>query len=196
MIKLFNPFIGLPSPRKTKSFIHASLIVATLAALLAFVVEAGGKSAVPTSDPFVILLQGIYEPVVHGPNLGLDLVDLDDGSYSKTKIYRVEGLPGGTQQAVGTFYVQAFRDVAGSGLCVYDVPGGKFTAVFTEVILIPEDDGTGLGVNLVGTAELDILEATGIYKSFVGGHIHMVDILHLTFEGNVFNEYCFCHISR
>jgi hypothetical protein len=35
----------------------------------------------------------------------------------------------------------------------------------------------------VGTAELDILEATGIYKSFVGGHIHMVDILHLTFEG-------------
>ena len=39
------------------------------------------------SDPFVVLLKGLYQPVVHAPNLGLSLVDLNDGSYSKTKIY-------------------------------------------------------------------------------------------------------------
>ena len=30
----------------------------------------------------------IYQPVVNGPNLGLSMVDLNDGSYSTTKIYR------------------------------------------------------------------------------------------------------------
>ena len=196
MIKLFNQSVGRLRLTKTRSFIQASLVVATLAALLSSAGEALSQAAVPTGDPFVILLKGTYEPVVHGPNLGLKLADLNDQSYVKTRVYRVDGLPGGTEQAVGTFYVQAFREVAGTGLCVYDVPGGKFTAVFTEVILVPEDDGTGgLGINLVGTAELDILEATGIYKSYVGGHIHMVDILHLTFP-DIFDEYCFCHISR
>ena len=194
MIKLFNQPIGRLCLTKTKSLIQASLIVGTLVALLSFVGEALGQ-AVPTSDPFTILLKGTYEPVVRGPNLGLDLVNLDDQSYSKTKIYRVDGLPGGTDNTIGTFYVQALREVSGNNLCVYHLPGGSFTAFFTDVIFVPEPDGTGLGINLVGTAELDILEATGIYKSFVGGHIHMVDILHLTFP-DIFDEYCFCHISR
>ena len=35
-----------------------------------------------------------------------------------------------------------------------------------------------VGRILEGTFELTILEATGIYQSFVGGHNHMVDKLH------------------
>ena len=33
-------------------------------------------------DSFVVLLKGLYRPVTHGPNLGLSMVDLNDGSYS------------------------------------------------------------------------------------------------------------------
>ena len=59
----------------------AALTLGTLVALLSFSGQALGQ--VP-SDPFVILLKGIYEPVVHGPNLGLSQVNLSDGSYSTT----------------------------------------------------------------------------------------------------------------
>ena len=155
-----------------------------------------GKAAVP-SNPFVILLKGTYEPVVDGPNLGLDSVDLNDGTYSKTQIYRVDGLPGGTDQAVGTFYVQAFRGIP-NPLCAYHVPGGSFTAIFGERHFVVTPDGTG-GLNIVGTVELEILEGTGIYRSFVGGHIHMDDVLlHRTGTAPnfVFDEYCFCYVSK
>src|ERR1700674_495763 len=46
------------------------------------------------NDPFVLLLKGVYEPVPTGSvqhNLGLTTVDLDDGSYSKTRIYPIFG---------------------------------------------------------------------------------------------------------
>src|SRR4051794_9441651 len=68
-------------------------------------VRAQGEAA-PTD--FVILLKGLYQPVVHRPNLGLSAVDLSDGSYSTTKIYPVSGTPGNTNQnkAIGDFYVQ------------------------------------------------------------------------------------------
>ena len=68
------------------------------------------------------------------------------------------------------------------------------TMVFTgsDVRFVP--DGLG-GQYLIGTVELTILEATGIYKSFVGGHNHMVDVLHFTAAGPIV-EYCFCNISR
>ena len=46
-----------------------------------------------------------------------------------------------------------------------------------------------------GQVFLDITEATGIYKSFVGGHNKMVDILHQLADGT-FVEHCFCIISR
>ena len=39
----------------------------------------------------VVLLRGLYQPVVDGPDLGLSGVDLNDGSYSTTKIYPVSG---------------------------------------------------------------------------------------------------------
>jgi hypothetical protein len=63
-------------------------------------------NAVP-NDSFVLLLKGLYQPVVHGPNLGLSMVDLSDGSYSTTTIYPVSGMPGNqnVNKAVGTFYV-------------------------------------------------------------------------------------------
>jgi hypothetical protein len=58
----------------------------------------------------------------------------------------------------------------------------------------PIPDGQG-GAFLEGTFELPILEATGIYSSFVGGHNHMVDRLHALADGH-FDENCYCIISR
>ncbi|HTG12107.1 MAG TPA: hypothetical protein VK746_15015 [Candidatus Eisenbacteria bacterium] len=149
------------------------------------------EKAVP-NDSFVVLLKGVYEPVVHGPNLGLSEVNLSDGSYSITKIYPVNGIPGNTNpnKAVGDFYVQFSGD-----LCAYHVPGGSFAMRFTGGGFTEfEPDGLG-GTYLIGTFELTILEATGIYQSFVGGHNHMVDKLHQLANGS-FDEYCFCFISR
>ena len=149
------------------------------------------EKAVP-NDSFVVLLKGVYEPVVDAPNLGLSEVNLSDGSYSITKIYPVNGIPGNTNpnKAVGDFYVQFSGD-----LCAYHVPGGSFAMRFTGGGFTEfEPDGLG-GTYLIGTFELTILEATGIYQSFAGGHNHMVDKLHQLANGS-FDEYCFCFISR
>jgi hypothetical protein len=150
-------------------------------------VRAQGEAA-PTD--FVILLKGLYQPVVHGPNLGLSAVDLSDGSYSTTKIYPVSGTPGNTNQnkAIGDFYVQF-----DGALCAYHIPGGSFAMQFTGSDFVFEDDGAG-GRYLVGTFELDVIEGTGIYRSVVGGHNHMVDRLHFLASGDV-DEYCFCFVS-
>jgi hypothetical protein len=143
------------------------------------------------SDSFVVLLKGLYQPVVHGPNLGLSTVNLSDGSYSTTRIYPVSGTPGNTNQnkAVGNFFVQFAGD-----LCAYHIPGGSFAMRFTGSDYVFVDDGQG-GQFLEGTFELTILEATGIYRPFVGGHNHMVDKLHFLASGGV-DEYCFCFISH
>ena len=169
-----------------------TLIGGALVALLSSPgrVMAQGK-AVP-NDSFVVLLKGVYEPVVDAPNLGLSEVNLSDGSYSITKIYPVNGIPGNTNpnKAVGDFYVQFSGD-----LCAYHVPGGSFAMRFTGGGFTEfEPDGLG-GTFLIGTFELTILEATGIYQSFVGGHNHMVDKLHQLANGS-FDEYCFCFIGR
>src|SRR5215468_6866541 len=113
---------------------------------------AQGK-AVP-SDSFVLLLKGRYQPVAHGPNLGLSVVDLNDGSYSTTKIYPVSGIPGNTNpnKAVGNFYQQFNGD-----LCAYHVPGGSFAMRFTDGDSIFVPDGLG-GQYEQGTFELTILE--------------------------------------
>jgi len=66
--------------------------------------------------------------------------------------------------------------------------------LFTANNLAPAPDGQG-GTYFVGTLDLDIVEATGIFKSFVGGHNKMVDILHQLADGT-FVEHCFCVISR
>ena len=148
------------------------------------------------SESFVVLLKGRYQPVVRGPNLGLSSVNLDDGSYSTTRIYPVHGTPGNANpnKAYGNFYVQ----FAGN-LCAYHFPGGSIAMQFTgESDTAFVDDGAG-GQFLEGTFELTVLEATGVYRPFVGGHNHMVDKLHFLAPGDGsggFDEYCFCFVSQ
>jgi hypothetical protein len=146
------------------------------------------------ADDFVVLLKGLYQPVVHAPNLGLSAVDLSDGSYSTTKVYPVSGTKGNKNEnkAIGDFYVQ----FAGN-LCAYHIPGGSFAMQFTGSDVVFVDDGAG-GRFLEGTFELTILEGTGIYKPFVGGHNHMVDKLHFLAPGDGSGgivEFCFCFIT-
>ena len=172
-----------------------------LAALAALALPGQVRAQAKTQpgNSFVILLKGLYQPVTKGPNLGLSTVDLNDGSYSTTRIYPVNGTPGNTNAAkpVGDFYVQFVGD-----LCAYHIPGGSFAMRFnfTEsdfpTSVVP--DGVG-GQILFGTWELDVIEGTGIYRSIVGGRNHMVDRLHFLAPGDGsggVDEYCFCFISR
>ena len=215
LINPFNQSIGRLRLSKTQSLILASLLVGALATLLSARLQAAGPSQLNSggrpSDTFNILLSGSYKPVpskpvVDCPNLGLFQVNICDGSYSTTKIYPVSGLPEEdsgkvnrgnrpgdcdreTETAIGNFYVQ------GAGIhAVYDLPGGALTMVFTGNSITPVPDGQG-GTYFVGTIQLNITEATGIYQSFVGGHNKMVDILHRLADGTLV-EHCFCIISR
>ena len=157
------------------------------------------------NDPFILLLHGIYQPLPPGKgpannlNLNLANVNLNDGSYSTTRIYPIYNVDGANDQkkAIGTFYVQAVGDK-----CAYDLPGGSIAMQFNSGPVIPEigfnkfvpvPDGQG-GLFLEATFELMILEATGVYSGFAGGHNHMVDKLHLLANGQ-FDEFCFCNIS-
>ena len=151
-------------------------------------VRAQGTAA--PADTFVVLLKGLYQPVVHGPNLGLSAVDLSDGSYSTTKIYPVSGTPGNTNlnKAIGDFYVQFVGE-----LCAYHIPGGSF-AMRSQGATPSSLTRRAGGRFLEGTFELDVIEGTGIYRSLVGGHNHMVDKLHFPAAGGA-DEYCFCFVS-
>lgn len=199
IFKLSNNQIGRLRPTKIKSLTLASLlVVGALVTSLSVPVQAAGPSLQPAST-FSILLSGPYKPVAkgHGPDLRLTTVDLSDGSFSTTKIFRVSGLPeensgrgnGETKKAIGNFYVQ----FAGS-LVAYDLPGGAISMVFTGANAQNVPDGFG-GTYIVGTFELDVTEATGVYQPFVGGHNKMVDILHQLPDGS-FVEHCICIISR
>ena len=64
---------------------------------------------------------------------------------------------------------------------------------FTAGGFTPHADGQG-GFYLEGTFELTIIEATGVYSKFQGGHNHMVDRLHQLKTGQL-DEFCFCNIS-
>ena len=154
-------------------------------------------------NPFVVLLAGTYEPVVRCPDLGL-MADPCDGTYHTVKIYSVsepdEQANRGnhlgdrnreTDKAIGNFYISfgSMKDVA------YDLPGGAMAMMMLTTRNIQSvPDGQG-GAFIVGTVELDITEATGIYESFVGGHNTMVDILHRFADGTRV-EHCYCLISR
>ena len=59
-------------------------------------------------------------------------VNLDDGSYSITKIYPVFGVPDSRNEdkhgdgAIGNFFVSPTK-----GLCAYQLPGGAIAMQFT-----------------------------------------------------------------
>jgi hypothetical protein len=176
-----------------------------LAALLAapkLVLADRGK---PPNDPFIVLLKGVYAPVTASDapanNLGLSSVNLSDGTYSRVPIYPIFGIDNSHNQdrAIGTFYVQFAGD-----LCAYDLPGGSIAMQFLPApggappgynAFVAHDDGAG-GFYLEGTWELTIVEATGVYRAFEGGHNHMVDRLHQLSNGTSFDEFCFCNISQ
>lgn len=160
---------------------------------------------------FSVLLSGLYKPVRKCPDLGLS-VNVCDGSYSTTKIYPISGLPVGqsdqfnrgnrpsdfhceTANAIGDFYVA----IGGMKPVAYDLPRGALSMVFTGNNVQQVPDGEG-GIYIVGTFDLAIVEATGVYQPFVGGHNKMVDILHrLANEPGQqarFIEHCVCLISR
>src|SRR5262245_18736995 len=185
------------------------LISGALAALLSSsgrVLAQAQQNNVP-NDPFILLLKGRYQPVPvgQGPanNLGLTTVNLSDGSYSRTQIYPVWiGIPGSQNQdrAIGSFYASLV-----TGLCAYDLPGGaiamQFIAGGNFPVVVP--DGMG-GQYLEGSIPLTVLQATGIYGAFAGGHNNMVDKLHQLVAGPPFadfpssgcDEFCFCIISQ
>jgi hypothetical protein len=162
-----------------------------LVTLLARPELAWAEGSLIRGAPLIVLLRGRYQPVVNGPDLGLPGVDLNDGSYSVTKIYPVSGIQGLTNVLVscGDFYVQ----FAGN-LAAYDLPGGAIKMEFTGSNTENVDDGSG-GIYVQGTFELDIPAATGSYRKFVGAHNTMVDSLHLLASGDA-DEFCVCLISR
>jgi hypothetical protein len=152
------------------------------------------------NNPFIVLLKGLYHPAPQLPDLGLSGVNLADASYITTKIYPIFGIPGSRDpdDAIGHFYVSFTNPV-----CIYDLPDGAIAMEFAGSPVIPDigfntfvpfPDGKG-GFFLEGTFELSILDATGIYKRFKGGHNHMVDRLHKLSNGNL-DESCFCNISQ
>ena len=140
----------------------------------------------------VLLLRGLYQPVVDGPDLGLSTVDLNDGSYSTTKIYPVSGVPGHSDvlEAIGDFYVQ-FAGI----LCAYDLPGGAIAMEFTRARTPVSFPMGQVGLTCKGRSNWTIPQANGRYRSFVGGHNRMVDNLHFLASGDV-DEFCVCLISR
>jgi hypothetical protein len=195
---------GAPPTRIARRTLLGGLSGA-MAALLVSPRSAMAVDADGPNDPFILLLHGVYQPVAKGtgPDLGLSpAVNLSDGSYSRTRIYPVFGIKGDegngdARKPIGDFYVQF-----NGSLCAYDLPGGAIAMSFNAVPpgappgfngFVPFPDGAG-GAYLEGTFELEIIEATGIYKPFQGGHNHMVDRLHALANGSA-NEFCFCNIS-
>ena len=177
-----------PTNTQRRTFIGGALAALVSLPALAHAVTT------PKSNPFVILLRGTYKPVKRCPDLGLFLVNICDGSYLTVKIYSVSGLleedEEDREQVIGNFYV-----APGMGKPVaYDLPRGALTMVFTGNSLTPVPDGQG-GTFLVGTFELNITEATGVYQSFLGGHNKMADVLHRLADGTLV-EHCYCVISR
>jgi hypothetical protein len=201
MIKLATQSIRRLRLTKFRSVIFAFLLVGALITLPATPVHAAQVSRQDQDgqlgNTFSILLSGKYRQVVHGPNLGLSKVQLSDGSYSTTKIYRVSGLPEEDKDdhgdansdnrqgdrdhernaPIGRFYVQF-----NGNLAAYDLPGGALAMLFAKMDTKVVPDGQG-GAYIVGTFDLNILEATGKYHSFLGGHNKMVDILHQLADG-------------
>jgi hypothetical protein len=186
------------SEKEPTNIQRRTLIGGALLALLASPVRVMAQGKAVPDDAFDVLLKGLYQPVPlgTGPNLGLSKVNVSDGTYSTTKIYPVNGIPGSDDAltAVGDFYVQI-----GGSLCAYDLPGGALSMQFlpqNNITTFPDGQG---GKILQGTWELTVLEATGAFRGFVRGHNHMLDNLHFLAPGDGSGgiyEYCVCFVSR
>ena len=187
------------SGQKPTTIQRRTLIRGALGGALAALLSSPGRVIAQgrsePNDPFLLLLKGVYQPLVQVPDLGLTAVHLD-GTYSFTHIHAVTRIPGSKSEdnaVVGNFYVQLPPQFT-PNLVAYDLPGGAIAMQFTAggfPTQIPDGQG---GAYLEGTFELTILEATGIYSSFAGGHNHMVDRLHGLADGH-FDENCYCIIS-
>jgi hypothetical protein len=166
-----------------------------LAALLSSPGRVIAQGRSEPNDPFLLLLKGVYQPVVKVPDLGLAVVHVDN-TFSFTHIRAVATIPGSRSEdnaILGNFYVQLPPQFT-PNLVAYKLPGGAVAMQFTSGGFgTPIPDGQG-GAFLEGTFELTILEATGIYSSFAGGHNHMVDRLHSLADGHL-DENCYCIIS-
>src|SRR5687767_1269488 len=96
-------------------------VQATLSATLLFQTSIAraddhGK-AVPPSNEFVVLLEGTFVPAGVVADFGLELPNLNNGVYQKVPIYHIDsGVPGPTDEAVGTFYA-----LGGEMLFCYDL---------------------------------------------------------------------------
>jgi hypothetical protein len=185
-----KPASGEPINQQRRALIGGAMGGALVALLSSPGQVMARERAVP-SDPFIVLLKGVYHPVVHAPNLGLTTVNLTDGSYSTTKIYPVFGVAGSGDNgnhedgAIGNFFF--------GNLAAYQLPGGTIAMQYLSGGFTPHSDGHG-GEFLQGTFEFTILEATGVYRAFKGGHNHMVDKLHKLADGRL-DEFCFCVVS-
>ena len=155
--------------------------------------SAEGRHDREVEHAFAVLLKGIYKPAAEAPDLGLSGIDLNDGSYSTVPIFPASGIAGSEDAltAVGNFYVQFSGD-----LCAYDLPGGALSMQFIAGAdhTTTFDDGAGGSIQQ-GTAELTVLDATGIFRHFKRGHNHMLDNLHFLASGDI-DEYCVCFVRR
>jgi hypothetical protein len=197
---MLNKFSESTGPVSRRRFFGGAVVGA--AAMLSAPEPVWADDDTRPNNPFIVLLKGLYRPAPQLPDLGLSGVDLADTSYITTRIYPVFGLPGRRDPdvAIGHFYVSFTNAV-----CIYDLPRGAIAMQFANDPMdatigyntfVPHPDGKG-GFFLQATFELSILDATGLYQGFKGGHNHMVDRLHqLDAEGTKFSESCFCNISR
>src|ERR1044071_9571732 len=75
-----------PTNTQRRTLIGGALVALLSAPLLSTPRRVMAQGHEVPDDSFVLLLKGVYEPVVAGPNLGLSEVNLSDGSYSKKRI--------------------------------------------------------------------------------------------------------------
>src|SRR5579864_7399824 len=134
-----KPSRGQERTNRQRRRLIGGAISGAMVALLSSSGRVIAQETAALGDPFILLLKGIYGPVVDAPDLGLSAVDLNDGSYVTSKIYPVFGIAGSTNDAtqtndaVGNFFAQPGPVTrAGGKLCAYQIPGGALAMRFTD----------------------------------------------------------------
>jgi hypothetical protein len=151
----------------------------------------------PSGDAFTLLLNGTYQTVTKGPNVGPDInfSDLSSGPWSKIDLYSVAGIGNNNQNhPIGNFYVQLNGPL--TAFVGYNIPGrGTMEMQFTSQDLNLVYTSPAGDQFFQGTEDLNIVAATGAFAGFVGGHNHMVDDLTVHANGQT-SDYCFCNITK